>query len=131
MTSIKRQRHYIDLLNEKAAISAPLASLRCASTRPLLPNLACTRRLSCTARLRVEARRHANRLSADSLPHLVGWRQTGQQQPQGVPIGLCMLQRWFGEVKYHYFNWRKNTWSDLQLFVLLNVLVFLLGGSFV
>lgn len=33
-----------------------------------------------------------------------------------------------GQLQYRYFNWRQDTWSDLQLFMVLNTLVFLAGA---
>ena len=33
-------------------------------------------------------------------------------------------------LKYKYFNWRQDTWSDLQLFLGFNVVVFLAGALF-
>jgi hypothetical protein len=46
------------------------------------------------------------------------------------------LRRWqrswnelSGRLLYSYFNWRQDTWSDLQLFLWLNTLLFVAGAA--
>ena len=39
-----------------------------------------------------------------------------------------MLQQYTGRLAYRYFNWRKDTWNDLQLFASINTIL-LFGAS--
>ncbi|KAI7839331.1 hypothetical protein COHA_006922 [Chlorella ohadii] len=52
----------------------------------------------------------------------------GDAPPRPEPAWHQLAARWFGELQYKYFNWRQDTWSDLQLFMLLNAFVFLAGA---
>ncbi|PRW57972.1 SAD1 UNC-84 domain 1- isoform A [Chlorella sorokiniana] len=52
----------------------------------------------------------------------------GGSPPPPEPAWHQAASRWFGELQYKYFNWRQDTWSDLQLFMLLNAAVFMAGA---
>ncbi|KAL4421226.1 hypothetical protein ABPG75_010517 [Micractinium tetrahymenae] len=48
--------------------------------------------------------------------------------PAPAPPWQQALATKLGKLQYQYFNWRQDTWSDLQLFMVLNVLIFLAGA---
>lgn len=75
-----------------------------------------------------------NRLAADRRPAarktpLTAPLHLGRAAPAtGDELGR-RLERLRGELLYKYFSWRQDTWSDLQLFMILNLLVFLSGAA--
>lgn len=44
------------------------------------------------------------------------------------PMWRRLISVKLGQLQYSYFNWRQDTWSDLQLFMVLNLLVFMAGA---
>lgn len=54
--------------------------------------------------------------------------EEGSRPAQPMPEWHRDLAREAGRLQYLYFNWRQDTWSDLQLFMVLNTLVFLAGA---
>ncbi|KAL4432522.1 hypothetical protein ABPG77_000459, partial [Micractinium sp. CCAP 211/92] len=48
--------------------------------------------------------------------------------PARAPPWQQALATKLGKLQYQYFNWRQDTWSDLQLFMILNMLVFAAGA---
>lgn len=71
---------------------------------------------------------NTNRLSSNpALP--ADEPQTPLPAPASADGGpWARVEWWLGELQYRYYNWRQDTWSDLQLFVLINT-VLLLGGA--
>ena len=46
---------------------------------------------------------------------------TAQMQP--IANATHMTQQYMGRLAYRYFNWRQDTWNDLQLFATINTVL--------
>lgn len=68
-------------------------------------------------------------LEASSLHSLDTAPNGPDGPPPSVPAWRQQLSSKLGRLQYHYFNWRQDTWSDLQLFLTINAAVFLGGAA--
>lgn len=51
---------------------------------------------------------------------------TAQMQP--MANFKVMMQQYMGRLAYRYFNWRQDTWNDLQLFATINTILLFLAS---
>lgn len=73
----------------------------------------------------VEGSEVSDQLLASSAEDVRARRSTTAQM-QPMANFTDMMQQYTGRLAYRYFNWRQDTWNDLQLFATLNtVLLFL------
>ncbi len=69
----------------------------------------------------------SDQLLASSAEDVRARRSTTAQMPSMANLPDRM-QQYMGRLAYRYFNWRQDTWNDLQLFATINtVLLFLVS----
>ena len=66
-------------------------------------------------------------LFASSAEDVRARRSTTAQMPSMANL-THVVQSYLGRLAYRYFNWRQDTWNDLQLFAAINTVLLLLAS---
>lgn len=65
----------------------------------------------------------------DEIKHLEFFRGLASRAYKEQQHIYHAVKEWQGRVLYSYFNWREDTWSDVQLLLWLNGFILLLGAA--
>lgn len=68
-----------------------------------------------------------DQLLASSAEDVRARRSTTAQMPSMANL-THLVQSYLGRLAYRYFNWRQDTWNDLQLFATLNTVLLLMAS---